>query len=77
MFDLIITRTVQKRAVHAMKSSGLNHGIPNLNKHRSFESGERDCIANVVNLLAHEFTRSRNVHHRKGGTYGSYLPSLQ
>ena len=29
--------------------------------------GERECISNVINLLAQEFTRSRNVHHRKGG----------
>ena len=34
------------------------------------EAGERDRISNVINLLAQEFTRSRNVHHRKGGLIG-------
>ena len=34
------------------------------------ERGDKDKIVNVINLLAHEFSRSRNVHHRKGGLIG-------
>jgi len=34
------------------------------------EGGERDRISSVINLLAQEFARSRNVHHRKGGLIG-------
>lgn len=34
------------------------------------ERGERDRINHVINLLAQDFARSRNVHHRKGGLIG-------
>jgi vacuole morphology and inheritance protein 14 len=34
------------------------------------ESGEKDRISNVINLLAQEFALSKNVHHRKGGLIG-------
>jgi vacuole morphology and inheritance protein 14 len=34
------------------------------------ENGEADKIVNVIGLLAQEFSRSRNVHHRKGGLIG-------
>jgi vacuole morphology and inheritance protein 14 len=30
------------------------------------ENGEKDRISSVINLLAQDFARSRNVHHRKG-----------
>lgn len=34
------------------------------------ENGEKDRISSVINLLAQEFARSRNIHHRKGGLIG-------
>ena len=34
------------------------------------DQGDKDKIINVINLLANEFSRSRNVHHRKGGLIG-------
>jgi vacuole morphology and inheritance protein 14 len=34
------------------------------------EAEEKEKIANVINLLSNEFSRSRNVHHRKGGLIG-------
>ena len=34
------------------------------------ENGEKDRISNVINLLAQDFARSRNVHYRKGGLIG-------
>jgi vacuole morphology and inheritance protein 14 len=39
--------------------------IKSLNEHH-----EKEKIVSVINLLAHEFARSRNVHHRKGGLIG-------
>jgi vacuole morphology and inheritance protein 14 len=55
-------RSYDKRKLAALEVTSL---IKNLQ-----EAGERDRISNVVNLLAQEFTRSRNVHHRKGGLIG-------
>lgn len=38
---------------------------------RTFQdNSERDKIANIINILAQEFVRSRNVHQRKGGLIG-------
>jgi vacuole morphology and inheritance protein 14 len=34
------------------------------------ENGENDKIVSVIGVLSQEFTRSRNVHHRKGGLIG-------
>jgi vacuole morphology and inheritance protein 14 len=34
------------------------------------ENTERDKIANIINILAQEFVRSRNAHQRKGGLIG-------
>jgi len=34
------------------------------------DSGEKEKIVSVINVLAQEFSRSRNVHHRKGGLIG-------
>jgi vacuole morphology and inheritance protein 14 len=34
------------------------------------DNGEKERVGHVVNLLAQEFARSRNVHHRKGGLIG-------
>ena len=55
-------RSYDKRKTAALDVTSL---IKNLQ-----EAGERDRIANVINLLAQEFTRSRNVHLRKGGLIG-------
>ena len=35
-----------------------------------FDSGEHDKIVIVITVLAQDFSRSRNVHHRKGGVIG-------
>eukprot|EP01035_Chromulina_nebulosa_P057001 gene57001-78111_t len=35
-----------------------------------FDAGEPDKIVIVITVLAQEFSRSRNVHHRKGGVIG-------
>ena len=34
------------------------------------DNGEKEKIIIVINVLAQEFSRSRNVHHRKGGLIG-------
>lgn len=34
------------------------------------ENNQKDRISNVINLLAQDFARSKNVHHRKGGLIG-------
>lgn len=33
------------------------------------EHGEKDRLVHVINLLAQDFARSRNVHHRKGNIF--------
>lgn len=55
-------RSYDKRKAAALEVTSL---IKNLHEH-----GEKEKIVNVINLLAHEFSRSRNVHHRKGGLIG-------
>ena len=37
---------------------------------KCYENGDEDRIIAIINLLAQEFSRSRNVNHRKGGVNG-------
>ncbi|KAJ1439666.1 vacuolar protein 14 C-terminal Fig4p binding-domain-containing protein [Ochromonadaceae sp. CCMP2298] len=55
-------RSYDKRKAAALEVTSL---IKVLNEH-----AEKEKIVNVINLLANEFARSRNVHHRKGGLIG-------
>jgi vacuole morphology and inheritance protein 14 len=55
-------RSYDKRKAAALDVTAL---IKSLNEHH-----EKEKIVSVINLLAHEFARSRNVHHRKGGLIG-------
>jgi vacuole morphology and inheritance protein 14 len=52
-------RSYDKRKAAALEVTGLIKACQ--------ENGEKDRISSVINLLAQEFTRSRNVNHRKGG----------
>mmetsp|Transcript_10694 Transcript_10694/g.18001 ORF Transcript_10694/g.18001 Transcript_10694/m.18001 type:complete len:722 (+) Transcript_10694:74-2239(+) len=55
-------RSYDKRKAAALEVTSL---IKGLNEH-----GEKEKIISVINMLANEFARSRNVHHRKGGLIG-------
>jgi vacuole morphology and inheritance protein 14 len=55
-------RSYDKRKAAALEVTAV---IKNLS-----ENNEKDRISNVINLLAQDFARSRNVNHRKGGLIG-------
>ena len=55
-------RSYDKRKVAACEVTAL---IKNFLEH-----DDKDRICHVINLLAQDFARSRNVHHRKGGVIG-------
>ena len=55
-------RSYDKRKVAALEVTALIKSLQ--------EAKEYDRVANVIALLAQEFTRSRNIHHRKGGLIG-------
>ena len=55
-------RSYDKRKAAALEVTALIKGCQ--------ENGEKDRIGSVINLLAQEFARSRNLHHRKGGLIG-------
>lgn len=55
-------RSYDKRKTAALEVTSLIKSLQ--------ENGDKERIRNVVNLLAGEFSRSRNVHHRKGGLIG-------
>ena len=55
-------RSYDKRKAAALEVTALIKGCQ--------ENGEKDRIGSVINLLAQEFARSRNIHHRKGGLIG-------
>jgi len=51
-------RAYDKRKAAALDVTAI---IKNFQDH-----GEKDRLAHVINLLAQDFARSKNVHHRKG-----------
>ena len=55
-------RSYDKRKVAALEVTALIKSLQ--------EAKEYDRVANVIALLAQEFARSRNIHHRKGGLIG-------
>jgi vacuole morphology and inheritance protein 14 len=55
-------RSYDKRKAAALEVTSLIKSLQ--------ENGEMDRISNVINLLAQEFARSRNINHRKGGLIG-------
>jgi len=61
-------RSYDKRRLAANDVTSLIKGLQ--------EAGDKERIANVINLLAQEFARSRNVHHRKGGLIGLAASSI-
>ena len=63
-----ILRGLGDRSYDKRKGAALD--VTALIKSLHESNSQSDRIANVINLLAQEFTRSRNVHHRKGGLIG-------
>ena len=59
---LLGDRSYDKRKAAALEITALIKSLQ--------ENGEKDRISYVINLLAQDFARSRNVHHRKGGLIG-------
>jgi vacuole morphology and inheritance protein 14 len=55
-------RSYDKRKAAALEITSLVKSLQ--------ESNENDKIISVIQLLSQDFTRSRNVHHRKGGLIG-------
>ena len=61
-------RNYDKRKVAALEVTALIKTM--------HDAGDKDRIIIVINLLAQEFARSRNVHHRKGGLIGLAASSI-
>eukprot|EP01035_Chromulina_nebulosa_P017430 gene17430-22982_t len=63
----VILRGLGDRAYDKRKAAALD--VTSLIKSLQ-EHGDQERISHVINLLAQDFARSRNVHHRKGGLIG-------
>lgn len=62
LFFRLGDRSYDKRKAAALEITSLIKSLQEINDY--------DKIINVIQLLSQDFTRSRNVHHRKGGLIG-------